>query len=337
MSSRVAVVGTGTWGTTLALLLADTGRHVVLWARTAQEAEELRTARENKAFLPGVKFPDNLTVTDSVEEAARGCKLVLLVVPAQTMRRNVIIVRDALEKGVVVVSAAKGVEIGSGKRMSEVVTEELTAAQQTKVAVLSGPNLAREIVEGKPATTVVAAQDSDTASFVAESLMSPNFRVYTNPDVAGVELGGALKNIYALGAGIGDGLGVGDNAKAAFITRGLAEMARLGVAMGANPLTFAGLAGLGDLVATCASKHSRNRYVGEELAKGRKLPEIQASMRMVAEGVTTTEAALNLAGRYGVEMPIAELMHRVLFENVSPREAIVQLMTREPKNEFYGI
>lgn len=337
MTSRVAVVGTGTWGTTLGLLLAGKGLPLVLWARTEQEADDLRLARENRTFLPGVKFPDNLTVTASIEEAVRGCSLLLLVVPAQTMRANVRVAGSVLGKDTVVVSASKGLEIGTGKRMSEVLGEELPETLRTRVAVLSGPNLAREIIEGRPATTVVASQDPAIASFVADLLMLPRFRVYTNQDVVGVELGGALKNIYALGAGIGDGLGVGDNAKAAFITRGLAEMARLGVAMGANPLTFAGLAGLGDLVATCASKHSRNRSVGEQLAQGRKLSEIQASMRMVAEGVTTTVAVRDLAYRYGVEMPIAGLMHEVLFGDKSPGDAVVQLMTREPKNEFYGI
>lgn len=335
--SRVCVVGTGTWGTTLALLLCRKGLPVALWARTAQEADELRSARENKTFLPGIKLPDSLNVTASIEEAIEGCRLLLLVVPAQTMRRNAAAVCGSLDRNAVIVSGAKGVEVGSGKRMSEVLAEVLPEAHRARIAVLSGPNLAREIVEGKPATTVVASRDVAVADFVRESLIAPNFRVYTNQDVVGVELGGALKNIYALGAGIGDGLGVGDNAKAAFLTRGLAEIARLGVALGANPLTFAGLAGLGDLVATCASRHSRNRYVGEQLAQGRKLSEIQTSMKMVAEGVTTTKAARGLARSYGVEMPIVELTYEVLFGDKSPRVALVELMTREPTNELHGI
>ncbi|MCL5962085.1 MAG: NAD(P)-dependent glycerol-3-phosphate dehydrogenase [Chloroflexi bacterium] len=337
MTPRVAIVGTGTWGSTLALLLSRKGTPVALWARTTPEADELCSTRENKTFLPGVKFPDSVTITSSLDEALAGCRLLLLVVPAQTMRQNAMMVAGALREDAIVVSAAKGLEIGSGKRMSEVLRDVLPEELKGSVAVLSGPNLAREIAEGKPATTVVASQDPAVSGAVREMLMSPTFRVYTNPDVVGVELGGSLKNIYALGAGMADGLSVGDNAKAAFLTRGLAEMARLGVAVGANPLTFAGLAGLGDLLATCASKHSRNRYVGEQLARGRSLDEIRASMKMVAEGVTTTVAACELARRLGVEMPIAELTHKVLLGERSLREAMVDLMTREPTHELHGI
>jgi glycerol-3-phosphate dehydrogenase (NAD(P)+) len=258
-------------------------------------------------------------------------------VPAQRMRENVLRVRGYLQEGTIVVSAAKGLEIETTLRMTEVLKEELPPRFHSRLAVLSGPNLAREIIAGLPATTVVASENDEAACFVQSLITTPQFRVYTHSDVIGVELAGALKNIIALGAGISDGLGYGDNAKAAFMTRGLAEIARLGVAAGANLLTFAGLAGIGDLVTTCASSHSRNHYVGEQLAQGRSLAEIQASMRMVAEGVPTTIAALQLARRYTIEMPITEQMYQVLFEGKDPRRAVIDLMTRDVKGELDGL
>ncbi|MBI4321935.1 MAG: NAD(P)-dependent glycerol-3-phosphate dehydrogenase [Chloroflexi bacterium] len=337
MAKRIAVIGTGMWGTTLSRMLSQRELHVTLWARHPDEAMTLGRDRENNKALPGVRLPDSLVITASLEIALEGCELLLLVVPAQTMRDNLRQLSQHLQPSTIVLSATKGLEVGTCKRMSEVILEVLPASLAPRVAVLSGPNLAKEIAAGLPATTVVAARDQEVATLVQETLGTPSFRVYTNPDVVGVELGGALKNVIALGAGIGDGLGVGDNAKAAFLTRGLAEMARLGVAAGANPLTFAGLAGLGDLIATCASPHSRNRYVGQELARGRSLADIQASMRMVAEGVSTAAAARELAKRYGVEMPIAELVYEVLFLGKSPRQAVVELMSREPTRELHGI
>jgi glycerol-3-phosphate dehydrogenase (NAD(P)+) len=246
-------------------------------------------------------------------------------------------VREYLQEGTIVVSAAKGLEIETTLRMTQVLKEELPPQFHSHLAALSGPNLAREIMAGLPAITVVASENDEAARFVQGLIITPRFRVYTHNDVVGVELAGALKNIIAVGAGISDGLGYGDNAKAAFMTRGLVEIARLGVAAGANPLTFAGLAGLGDLVATCASPHSRNHYVGEQLAQGRSLAEIQASMRMVAEGVPTTIAALQLARRYTVEMPITEQMYQVLFEGKDPRQAVTDLMTRDAKGELDGL
>lgn len=331
------MVGTGSWGTALAVLLSRKNLAVTLWARTPEEAQRLRENRDKRSLLPSGVLPENLTVAHSLREAFSDSKVVLLVVPSQTMRANVQRIREHLPADVVLVSAAKGLETHTCKRMSEVISEELPEAFGDKICALSGPNLAREIAAGQPAATVVAAADDRVAAYVQDMLISPTFRVYTSSDIVGVELGGALKNVIALGAGMGDGLGVGDNAKAAFITRGLAEMARLGAAAGANPLTFAGLAGLGDLIATCSSRLSRNRFVGEELAKGRTLQEVQSSMDMVAEGVPTTAATKELAHRYGVEMPIAEAMHEVLFSAKSPRGAIMELMTREPKGELQGI
>jgi len=333
----ITIIGTGSWGTTLAVVLARRGLAVTLWARREEEAEELRTRRENAVFLPGVTLPPNLAITASLEEALSRCEFLFLVVPAQRMRENVRRLREHLREGTVLVSATKGLEMKRALRMTQVIEEELPESLRARLAVMSGPNLAREIVAGLPAGTVVASRDEEVAHRVQRVLMSPIFRVYTHDDVIGVELAGALKNIIAIGAGVCEGLGYGDNAKAAFMTRGLAEIARLGVAAGANPLTFAGLAGIGDLVATCASPHSRNHYVGLELAKGRKLADIQASMKMVAEGIYTTVAARTLARRYGVEMPITEQMYQVLFEDKDPRQAVAELMSRKAKDEFYGL
>lgn len=331
------VVGTTSWGTTLAILMARKGHRVTLWARTPEEAEKLQTDRENRRLLPGFPFPPSLQVTASAEEAFRHAQLVVLAVPAKSLRANVRRVRGALSPKAVIISATKGLEIGTGLRMSQVLQQELSKPLRSRICVLSGPNLSAEIAQGRPASTVVASEDSQMASMAQEVLMSPELRVYTNSDVVGVELAGALKNIIALGAGISDGLGYGNNGKAAFITRGLAEITRLGVSAGANPLTFAGLAGMGDLIATAASPLSRNRYVGEQLAKGRPLQEILASMQYVAEGVDTTAAAVKMAQELGVEMPITQATYRVLFEGLDPRQAVVELMGRAPQPEWVGV
>lgn len=333
----IAVVGTGSWGTTLAAVLARSGHQTALLARSEGEAHELIAVGENRRFLPGLRLPSELLITASAEEALAGCRLVILVVPAQTMRRNLIALRPHLPAEAVLLSCAKGLEIGTSQRMSEVIQDVVGPSASARVAVLSGPNLAPEVARGMPTATVVSAHDDRVATFVQTELRLPHLRVYTNADLIGVELAGALKNVIALGAGICDGLGYGDNAKAAFLTRGLAEIARLGMAMGANPLTFAGLAGIGDLVATCASRLSRNRHVGEELGHGRRLAEIQAGMAQVAEGVPTTAAAKQLAAQYGVEMPIVEQMHAVLFAGASPRVAVGELMTRDRKDELTGM
>ena len=335
-NERIAIVGTGSWGTTLAVMLAREGRSVTLWARTPGEAQKLKAARENKAFLPGVILPHNLAITSSLQGALTSCRMLMLVIPARYMRENVRQVRPYLEKDAIILSAAKGLETETALRMSEVIAEELPSEFHERICVLSGPNLSREIVAGFPAGTVIAARDENVAEFAQRVIMTPLFRVYTHDDVVGVELGGALKNIIALGAGAADQFGSGDNAKAVYMTRGLAEITRLGVAAGANPLTFAGLAGVGDLVCTCASRHSRNHYLGEELAKGRSLADIQASMKQVAEGVDTTKAAVKLGRRYAVEMPITEAIYQVLFEGKDPRQVVKEMMLRGPKREFEG-
>jgi len=331
------VVGTTSWGTTLAILGARQGHKVNLWARTPEEAEKLQADRENRRLLPGFPFPSLLQATASVEEAFGHAHLVILAVPAKSLRANVRHVGHALSPETVIISATKGLEIGTGLRMSQVLQQELPEPLRSRICVLSGPNLSAEIARGRPASTVVASEAPQLALMAQEALMTPQFRVYTNDDVVGVELAGALKNIIALGAGIGDGLGYGNNSKAAFITRGLVEITRLGVSAGANALTFAGLAGMGDLIATAASPLSRNRYVGEELAKGRSPKEILASMQNVAEGVDTTAAALKMAQELGVAMPITQATYRVLFEGLDPRQAVAELMGRAPQPEWAGV
>jgi glycerol-3-phosphate dehydrogenase (NAD(P)+) len=336
----LAVVGTGAWGVTLALQAVRAGGAALLLARTEAEAEALRAAGESPR-LPGVSLPAALTISaDAATLRERGA--VVLAVPAQTMGANVAAIGGFLAPQAIVVSASKGLEMGSARRMSEVIGAALAAGDATaggarrRIAALSGPNLAMEVATGKAASTVVACADESAAAAIRAALMTAQFRIYTSQDVVGVELGGALKNIIALGAGMADGLESGDNGKAALMTRGLAEIARLGKAAGAEPLTFSGLAGLGDLLATCMSPLSRNRTLGERLARGDTLDEARAGTNQVAEGVTTTVAALQLARRYDVEMPITALMHRVLFEGLSPREAGVALMQRDPKRELEG-
>jgi glycerol-3-phosphate dehydrogenase (NAD(P)+) len=334
---EVAVIGTTEWGTTLGIMLRRKGMKVSLWARTEEEAEKLNRERENTARLPGFPFPEGLRATASLDEALDRAGLVILAVPAKDMRANVRLVRGHLDSSMLILSAAKGLELDSAMRMSQVISEELDRRFHPNICVLSGPNLSKEIARGLPATTVVAARDASVAARVQKMVATPLFRAYVNTDVVGVELGGVLKNVIALAVGMVDGLGYGDNTKAGLVTRGLAEITRLGVTAGANPLTFAGLAGLGDLVATCASPLSRNRYVGQELARGRPLQEITASMMGIAEGVTTTVAALKLAGEFKVEMPIAQQVCRVLYEGLDVRQGIAELMGRELKHEFADI
>ena len=334
MNNTAAIIGTTTWGTTLGVIMARNNLPVTILARTPEEAEGLNRHRENRRFLPGVSFPDCLSVNSDPKVAVGEAGLVVLAVPSQRFRQNARWFAEHLAPDATVVSASKGLESSDGKRMSQVLEEELPPANRDGICVLSGPNLAREIAEAKPAATVVAGRNPDRAAYVQDLLMSPAFRVYTSDDVVGVELGGTLKNIFALGAGIADGMGMGQNSKSTLITRGLAEMARLGTAAGAQYLTFAGLAGLGDLVATCYSPLSRNRSTGEQLAMGRTWPEIQERMENVVEGVPTTAAALAMADRLGVEMPITQVTYRILFEDLPPREAIAELMGRPPHSEW---
>ena len=330
---KVGVAGTTSWGTTLAIIAAREGLDLTLWARTEADAAELGAAGQNRRFLPDAHFPTNLKVSSSKEEAFGDADLVILAVPSSSLRSNTQAIRESIPQHAVTVSATKGLEARSGKRMSQILEDELPSSLHQGICALSGPNLAKEIVQGKPSSTVIASSNENASKRAQTLLTSKTFRVYTNTDIIGVEFGGALKNIIALGAGICDGLHYGDNAKAAFMTRGLAEIARLALAAGADPMTLAGLAGMGDLVATCSSTLSRNHYVGAELAQGRSLAEIRAGMTNVAEGVDTTAAAVALAESMGVEMPIAQATYRVLFDNLPIEQAISQLMGRVPVPE----
>ncbi len=334
MSDQATIIGATTWGTTLGILLAQNEVPVNLLARTEAEAQTLSSQGRNARFLPDSLFPEGLSVTSEPESALQQSDLVIIAVPSDRLRENVQRIKAHLQPGMTVLSATKGLELPTARRMSQVLEDELPAELHPGICVLSGPNLAKEIVEGKLASTVIAGRNPEATQKAQNMLMSANFRVYTSADVLGVELAGALKNIVALGAGIGDGMDAGENAKAAFITRGLAEMTRLGIAAGADPLTFAGLAGLGDVVATCSSRLSRNRYVGEQLAKGHSWAEIRESMDNVAEGVNATLAALVLAKELGVEMPIAEMASRVLFDGLSPQKAMAELMSRPARSEW---
>jgi glycerol-3-phosphate dehydrogenase (NAD(P)+) len=326
----IAILGAGSWGTALAVLLGRQQRPVKLWPRRPEQARAIAQARENSLYLPGIALPEKVQICPSPAEAIELSKFIILALPAKGMRRIAELSAPFLQPDQAVLSAAKGLEPETAKRMSEVLAETLP---QQPCGVLSGPNLASEVVAGQPTTSVVASLEREVATFLQASLICPTFRVYTNLDVIGVELGGALKNVIAIAAGIVDGLGFGDNTRAALITRGLAEITRLGVAMGADSRTFQGLSGIGDLIATCVSPRSRNHWVGERLAKGENLSQILAGMEQIAEGVPTTRAAVALAERYQVEMPIAAHLQAVLFEGVAPAEAVVRLMNRPGKEE----
>ncbi len=329
---KLSIIGAGGWGTALACMTGQRQPAVALWARSRQMADDLANTRENSRYLPGVRLPDLVAVTDDLTMAVRDAHMIIIATPSHAVRETASRLAGIIRTDCIVVSAAKGLEIGSLKRMSEVIAEEIPFAAGTVVAV-SGPNHAEEVGRRQPSATVAASSSRLAAETVQEVLMQPYFRVYTNPDIIGVELGGALKNIIALGAGIADGLGFGDNAKAAFMTRGLAEIARLGAAMLAKPSTFAGLSGVGDLIATCTSRHSRNRRAGVLLAEGKTLHQIETESSMVVEGIRSTRAAYELAGRHDVEMPITEQMHRVLYQSVSPKEAVTELMSRSRTHE----
>jgi glycerol-3-phosphate dehydrogenase (NAD(P)+) len=331
---RVAVVGAGSWGTAVAALLA--GAHdAVLWARSPDLAAQINGAHLNVSYLPGIPLPERLRASADLSEAVTGAEVLVMAVPSHGFRD--VLARVPLRDEVPVVSLTKGIETGTLARMSEVVAEVFPRRDPSRTAVLTGPNLAREVALGQPTASVIACSDPDLAVELQHVCMTATFRVYTNPDLVGCEVAGALKNVMAIAAGIADGLGYGDNTKAALITRGLAELARLGVALGGDPLTFSGLAGMGDLVATCTSEKSRNRTVGVALGRGRALADVVAEMRMVAEGVKTTRAVLELAERHGVEMPIAEQVGAVLDGIRRPQDIVPALMLREAKPELRGI
>jgi len=329
----IGVIGAGSWGTSLANLLAKKGHDVVLWAYEGDLVERMRSTHINDLYLPDVKLSGNLTFSNNLPEVA-GRQCLLLVPPSQIMRHLLSQVVDYIRNDAVIISASKGIENDTLLPMSDVLKRLLPASLYQRSAYLSGPTFAKEVALGQPSAVVVAAQDRGIAEQVQDIFNTDYFRVYTNNDVVGIELGGALKNVIALAAGICDGLGYGYNTRAALITRGLAEMKRIGIAMGAKGETFAGLAGMGDLVLTCTGDLSRNRSVGCELGKGRKLTEILADMTMVAEGVKTTLSSYQLAVKLGVEVPIIDQMYAILYQDKDPRAAVVELMQRELKSEY---
>ncbi len=331
--TRVAVIGAGSWGTTVATLMSQKA-DVVLWARRPELAAAISSEHRNVDYHPDVVLPAELSATASIEEAARGAEVVVLGVPSHGFRDILTTLVPYLPEGVPVVSLAKGLEQGTLLRMTQIVDQ---VAPGHPSGVLTGPNLATEVLVGQPTASVVAFTEQHLCEELQTLFSTHTFRVYTNPDVVGCEIAGALKNVMAIAAGMADGMGFGDNTRAALITRGLAELGRLGVALGGDPLTFGGLAGMGDLVATCISTKSRNHHVGFELGRGRSLPEIISEMKMVAEGVKTSTVALELGSRHGVEMPIAEQVVAVLYQGKRAADIIPALMSRRARPELHGI
>ncbi|WP_258359023.1 NAD(P)H-dependent glycerol-3-phosphate dehydrogenase [Moorella sulfitireducens (nom. illeg.)] len=329
MAKTIAVIGAGSWGTALAVLLARKGFQVNLWARRPEIVSELDKTKENKGYLPGVKLPAGIRPEHDLRTVSRGADLVVLSVPSHAVRLTARQIKNFLPQETIIVNTAKGLELETKKRLSEVLAEE----GFNRVAVLSGPSHAEEVGRSLPTTVVVAAADKNTAEYVQDIFIDPTFRVYTNPDLIGVEFGGALKNIIALATGIADGLGLGDNARAALMTRGMAEITRLGVALGGKAMTFAGLSGIGDLIVTCTSMYSRNRRAGIQLGQGRPLAEVLSGMGMVVEGVRTTAAARELARQHKIRMPITEEIYRVLYEDKPARECVATLMERPRTHE----
>jgi glycerol-3-phosphate dehydrogenase (NAD(P)+) len=333
MSERIGVLGAGSWGTALANLLAKKGNDVLVWSFEPDVADTINRANENSKYMKGVALDRRVRATTAIEEAVRDMDVVVNVTPAQHVRRVMTQAAPLVRADALIVSASKGIETGTLQTMAEVVQEVVASTAGAHAAFLSGPSFAAEVAREMPTAVAMASHHQASAVRAQELFQSPYFRVYTNPDVIGVELGGSIKNVMAIAAGMTSGLGLGHNTLAALITRGLAEMARLGVALGANPLTFSGLAGMGDLILTCTGDLSRNRGVGVALGQGQKIDEILSGMFMVAEGVETTRGVHALAQKTGIEMPIVAQVHAVLFEGATAREALENLMLREPKPE----
>lgn len=328
--AKVAIVGAGSWGTALATVLDRKGTELKLWVREDDLLEIIKEKRENEFYLPGVELGNNIQPTGDMEECVRGCDIIVFSVPSHAVSAVIGEIYPAIKPGQRIVSVAKGLDTATLKRLSEVISDRLP---KNSVTALSGPSHAEEVGRRVPTTVVAASPDRKAAEYVQDLFMSPNFRVYTNPDIIGVEIGGALKNVIALGAGISDGLGFGDNTKAALMTRGIVEIARLGIAMGAKAATFAGLSGIGDLIVTCTSMHSRNRRAGIQIGEGKSLEEVLGGTRMVVEGVKATQAAYNLSKKFDVVMPITEEIYRVLFENADVKKSVENLMMRTKTHE----
>ena len=328
--AKISVAGAGSWGTALAILLHDNGHEVILWSALKDEVSMLSEKREHESKLPGVKIPEEIAITDDLETTLKDRDLIVLAVPSPFTRSTARSMKNLMRKGQIIVNVAKGIEENTLMTLSEIIEEEIP---QANVAVLSGPSHAEEVGRKMPTTCVAGARTKETAEYIQGLFMSPVFRVYTSPDILRIELGGALKNVIALAAGTADGLGCGDNTKAALITRGIAEIKRLGVAMGAHAETLTGLSGIGDLIVTCASVHSRNRKAGYLIGKGYTMQEAMDEVKMVVEGVYSAKAALALSRKYHVEMPIVEEVNQVLFEGKSPKDALGELMMRVRKEE----
>ncbi|MFZ5591079.1 MAG: NAD(P)H-dependent glycerol-3-phosphate dehydrogenase [Bacillota bacterium] len=335
MSAKiVSIIGAGSWGTALSVHLAQKDIRVQLWCRNEELAREMVTSNSNNRYLPGVKLPENIEIYTKLSEALQHSKVIVCATPSHTFREILTGIKDNITRDSLIINVAKGLEESSCLRLSQVFAAVMGEQYMDRYVALSGPSHAEEVGRGIPTAIVAAAQSMEAANQAQDIFLSNSLRVYTNPDLTGVELGGALKNVIALGTGIADGLGLGDNTKAALMTRGLAEITRLGIKLGANPLTFAGLTGLGDLIVTCTSQHSRNRRAGIAIGRGKSLTEALAEVRMVVEGVRTTRVAYQLSRQVGVEMPITEQMYYVLFEGYCPRQAVETLMGRGRRNEI---
>jgi len=333
LKTRIGVLGAGSWGTALTVLLRSNGHEVSLWEYDVKLAESLAGTRENPNFLPDVHIPEDVIISPDLEMIVKNKEIVLITLPSHVVRSVGKKISSMVHEDALLVSGSKGVQNKTLMRMSEVLVDSVSDLTMDHMVVLSGPSHAEEVAQRLPTVLVASSVDHKSAQQVQEVFMNPVFRVYTNEDMIGVELGGALKNIIAIAAGILDGVGYGDNAKAALLTRGMVEITRLGTAMGANPITFAGLSGIGDLIVTCTSRHSLNRYVGEQIGRGKSLQEVVDSMVMVAEGIRTTQSASDLAQKHNVIMPITCEVYRVLFEGKEPIVAVHDLMTRDPKAE----
>ena len=330
---RISILGAGSWGTTLAVLLSGNKHDVTLWAHRDQHAREIAAARENRRLLPGIAIPPDIVVTSDLGAAVTGAGIIVAAIPSQFLRATAVAIRETDFRDTVFVNVAKGIENTTLMTVSEVLGDALPHLPAENIVTLSGPSFAEEVSRQVPTAVVAASTGREAALLVQSNFITPWFRIYTSEDIRGVELAGSMKNVIAIGAGIADGAGFGDNTKAAILTRATAEIARLGEKTGAQPKTFAGLSGIGDLIATCLSKHSRNRHVGEEIGKGRKLPAILNEMVMVAEGVATTRSVYDLGRKHRVELPISNEVYRVIFEGKDPHRATAELMTRDAKEE----
>lgn len=334
MDNQITVIGAGSWGTAIALLLADKGYKIRLWARDKELVERINTDRENTYYLPGTVLPENITASADMEYCCSGSELAVIASPSHAMRDICTKMSNFVSRNQTIVSLAKGIENVTLMRMSEIVKELMP---ENEVAVLSGPSHAEEVARSIPTAVVVSSRKREVAEYIQDVFMTPMFRVYTNPDIVGVELGGALKNIIALGAGIIDGLELGDNTKAAVMTRGIVEISRLGESLGANSKTFAGLSGIGDLIVTCTSMHSRNRKAGIAIGQGKSVDEVLGSSKMVVEGIRTTKSAYQLAHKNNVEMPITQEIYRLLFDKADIRNSVLNLTMRAKTHEMEDI